>query len=73
MKRPEWTNIETERFLNKLYSDKYLQKDSSNFWEIGPRGHIELRPLFESAIDSAEEDEQAKEERVRSLPQILFY
>jgi hypothetical protein len=73
IKRAEWTNIETERILNRLHADKYLQKDSSNFWEVGPRGHLELRPLFELAINSSEETQQAKDERMLGLPQMLFY
>ena len=73
IKRPEWTNLETERFLHKVYADKYIQKDSSNYWEIGPRGHIELRPLFESIIGNSDELGGEREERVQGLPQILFY
>lgn len=44
--------------------------------ELGPRAHLELRPLIESTtLQNAEEDEggEQRQELLGQLPQVLFY
>jgi hypothetical protein len=55
-------------------SSQTQQRDSSDFWVLGPRTHLELRSVIENAIRSSEgENDEIVEERLSELPQILFY
>ena len=48
----------------------------ANFWELGPRSHLELRLLIESAKLEAhhmDADDENRHEVLQELPQILYY
>jgi hypothetical protein len=51
----------------------YIQRDDRNFWEIGPRTHLELRSLIEQVLTSEENGGDENNQFVHRLPQVLFY
>lgn len=64
--------------LNKLRSKGWLDNDDSNYWILGVRTYLELKPNLESVLLNLEEDadELDKEEAqqlVNALPQLIVY
>ncbi len=77
------SNLEIERFLQKLHDKKWLNRDDRNFWEIGPRSHLELRTMMEAVAGQDGKDGGGEgsstdaaiglNHGLAPLPQIIFY
>ena len=70
----------TEHLLRQWIESQWLQvSDATGFYELGPRSHLELRPLIEAAITSQADEDQNVEGALgggllqQSLPQIIYY
>ena len=74
---------DTENLLQQLENDGWLKKNDSNYWVLGVRSYLELRPLLEEALlqpdeqiesqASADTDKGQARRIVEALPQIILY
>lgn len=66
-----------QELVGRWEQGQWLSRNEANLLEIGPRTHLELRPLLETFAESpAEEDEAAGRDSAavaQSLPQIIIY
>jgi len=61
----------TESLMQKLVTEKWLQLNEKNYWELAPRSYAELRSAFEMEISESEKEDIA--DKMSQLPQIVLY
>lgn len=64
--------------LNKLRSKGWLDNDDTNYWILGVRTYLELKPYLESVLmnlgdDADELDREEAQQLVNALPQLIVY
>mmetsp|Transcript_25223 Transcript_25223/g.42551 ORF Transcript_25223/g.42551 Transcript_25223/m.42551 type:complete len:226 (+) Transcript_25223:137-814(+) len=74
--RQGWKS-DMEALIGRLIDNKWLQRTDRAFVELGPRAHLELRPLIESTtlqmVVGEEGDGDLAQELLGQLPQIIFH
>jgi Nse1 non-SMC component of SMC5-6 complex len=69
-----WNTVVLQHTLQKFSDMGYLRRDDRNFWELGPRSYVELRPLLEDAIRHVDDrTEEEIREVIADLPQVISY
>lgn len=62
-----------DAFLQRLITIGWLQRDDRNYWEFGPRVYAELNQYIETSIRNNENSEEDIQDRLKQLPQVIYY